>query len=311
MFNNIIRRLVHLKNNSPWLYLIWFKQLQIRGKWQIKHFSDREAIQRLYYKKGGRFPDIEHPVLFSEKLQWMKLYYRNPLMKICADKYEIRSYLEKRGYGYLLNELIAVYNSEKDINPKELPNQFVLKATHASGWNLICKNKDEINWFIWKKILREWLKHDIFWNGREWHYKEIAPRLICEKYLQDKSGGLIDYKFYCFNGKPAFVQANNGRGQLVHAQNFYNLEWKILPFGKDLTPRPEINIPKPTQLNEMISISKDLSSPFPYVRVDFYEVEGKIIFGEMTFFPASGLPDFKPSNYDKIIGSMLNLPNML
>jgi hypothetical protein len=308
MVNKLIETLQHLKDTNPWFYYTWFKQLQFRGKRQLKKLSDRELINRLYFKKSGRYPDIDHPVLFSEKQQWLKLYYRNPLMPVCSDKYEVRDYLKQKGYGYLLNDLIAVFETADEIGVRKLPDQFVLKATHASGWNLICKDKKEINWWIWKKIMKNWLNHDIFWNGREWNYKDMKPRLVCEKFMEDKSGGLMDYKFYCFNGKPAFVQANNGRGQKVHAQNFYDLDWKLLPFGKDLIPIPEVEIPMPQKMQEMIDIAKDLSSPFPYVRVDFYEVNGQIIFGELTFFPASGMPDFVPTEYDRIVGEMLVLP---
>jgi len=229
-------------------------------------------------------------------------------MPVCSDKYEVRNYLIQKGYGSLLNELIAVFESVDKIDVAKLPEKFVLKATHASGWNLICKDKKGINWWIWKRIIKSWLQHNFFWYGREWNYKDMKPRLVCEKYMEDESGGLMDYKFFCFNGNPKFVQANKGRGKKVHAQNFYDLDWKLQPFGKDLIPIPEIEIPKPKSMEQMIEIAKDLAIPFPYVRVDFYEVHEKIIFGELTFFPASGMPDFVPTDYDKIVGEMLVLP---
>jgi len=229
-------------------------------------------------------------------------------MTRCADKIEVRSYVKEKGYAHILSENIAVYKSIEEFKIAELPNRFVLKASHGSGWNLICKNKNEINWFVWKLIMNSWLKNNIFWPGREWPYKHMAARIVCEKYLEDESGQLMDYKFFCFNGEPKFIQANKGRDTDKHAQNFYDVNWKILPFGKDLTPLPEVEIIKPYSFEEMISVAKDLAEPFPFVRIDFYEVNKKMVFGEMTFYPKSGLPDFKPLEYDLIIGDMLKLP---
>ena len=301
--------LTRLKNNNLLLYYIWTEFVRLKGKKALKKYTDVEAINNLYFAYAGRYPNLKNPTLFSEKMQWLKLYYRNPTMPIAADKYEVRAYLKQKGYAHLLNKLIQVYDNVLDIDLKKLPNKFVLKATHGSGWNLIVKDKTTINWFLWKRILKSWLKHNIFWNGREWVYKNLKPQLVCEYYLEDKSGALMDYKLHCFHGEPKFIQANNGRGQKVHAQNFYDLNWKLAPFGKDLTPLPEVHIPKPQKLNEMLTIAKNLASEFPYVRVDFYEVNQQIIFGELTFFPASGMPDFKPAKYDKIWGEMLNLPD--
>jgi len=301
-------KLVHVKNSNPWLYLLWHENLRRKGKIELKKNSDIQSINKLYYRKANRYPDLDDPVLFSEKQQWLKLFYRNPDMPVCADKYEVRAYLEHKGYGNLLNELLAVYESVDEINIEELPKKFVIKAAHGSGWNIICSNKEEVNWTAWNLVMKSWLKHNIFWSGREWIYKDLTHRLVCEKYLEDESGGLMDYKFYCFNGEPHFVQANNGRGQNIHVQNFYDLDWEIQPFGKDLIPLPEINIPRPQKLKKMIETARDLADPFPYVRVDFYEVSGRIIFGELTFFPASGLPDFIPPEYDKVVGDLLTLP---
>ena len=302
--------MTNLKNDNLLLFYIWTEFVRFRGIIELKKNNDFEAINRLYFSKAGKYPNLENPTLFSEKMQWLKLNYFNPKMEIAADKFKVREYLKQKGYEDLLNEVVAVYERVSEINIEKLPNKFVLKASHGSGWNLIVQDKDKINWYIWRLILKSWLKHNIFWNGREWVYKNIKPRLVCEKYLEDESGTLMDYKIHCFNGKPKFIQANNGRGQKVHAQNFYNLSWDLLPFGKDLTPLPEIEIPSPYNLNKMLTIATNLAADFPYVRVDFYEVNKKIIFGELTFFPASGMPDFKPEEYDEIIGKMLTLPTL-
>jgi hypothetical protein len=282
--------------------------LRARGKWELNRYSDLEAVNRLYYSRAGRYPNLDAPALFSEKQQWIKFYYRDPLMVRCADKYDVRGYVIEKGYGDILNELLGVYEKVDEIPLDTLPGSFVLKATHGSGWNVICQDKDKMNWLAWKLIMKSWLKHNIFWNGREWVYKGIKPRIVCEKYLQDRSGRLMDYKFYCFNGRPTFVQANLGRGEKRHAQNFYDLQWSLLPFGKDLAPLPDVEIPKPESFERMLAIARDLAAPFSFVRADFYDVDGKPVFGELTFFPASGMPDFVPAEYDSIVGHMWTLP---
>ena len=159
-----------------------------------------------------------------------------------------------------------------------------------------------------KKIFKSWLSNNIFWPGREWPYKDMPHRIVFEKFMKDESGALMDYKFFCFDGDPHFVQANKGRDTEQHAQNFYDLDWNILPFGKDLVPLPEVSIPKPSLLEDMITVARDLAGDFPYVRVDLYQTDARIVFGELTFYPKSGLPDFVPSEYNTIMGDKLILP---
>ena len=299
--------LVKLKNDNPFLLYIWTRNRQYLGKKNLEEYNDKQAIIGLYKRFSGKVPNLENPITFSEKLQWMKFNLQDVRMKQCADKYEVREYLETRNYGDLLSNLLAVYENIDDLDINNLPEKFVIKATHGSGWNLIVHNKNKINWWIWKKIMNIWLHDNIFWPGREWPYKDMKPRLIVEEYLEDKSGQLMDYKFFCFNGKAHFIQANKGRNTNNHAQNFYNLNWEIQPFGKDLKPRPDILIDAPVNLDKMAKVAEDLSRPFPFVRVDFYEVDNKVIFGELTFYPKSGLPDLTPIEYDTILGNLLEL----
>ena len=302
------KSLVRIKESNLFLRYIWLEMLRLRSRRERKLFSDCECINRLYFKYSGRYPNLDNPVLFSEKMQWLKLHYRNGLMPIVGDKYEVRKYLKDRGFGYLLNQLIAVYDTIDAFSPSNLPEKFVLKATHASGWNFIVKDKKKVKWWIRKKHMNYWLHNDIEWNGRDWHYGEMKPRIICEKYLEDESGGLMDYKFFCFNGEPRFLQVNIDRGLSTSTQNYYDLEWRLLPFGKSHPHNPNKIIPKPRRLDKMIELAKDLSAPFPFVRVDLYQSGGCIYFGEFTFFPCSGMPDFIPSDYDRIVGEMLDLP---
>lgn len=271
-------------------------------------FSDEKAVKKYYKKKSGGFDvDLKNPSTFSEKQQWYKLYSNNPLMAQCADKHDVRQYIIDCGYEHLLNEQYGVYNSVEEIPLEKLPNRFVLKASHASGWNLIVRNKSKVNWKQEKATMKLWLKQDIYWSGREWVYKNLQKRIVAEKYLEDESGGLLDYKFYCFNGEPKFLQLEVGRFTTHNTRNFYDMQWNLMPFGKELPHNPNISMPTPLCFEEMKKIARDLCKPFSFVRVDLYQVGGKVYFGELTFFPAGGAPDFVPNKYDQIVGDMWNI----
>lgn len=270
--------------------------------------SDRKTVIRYYKKKsGGRIVNLENPILFSEKLQWYKLHHHDPLMEVVANKYTVREYIERIGYGHLLNDLIGVYNNVDQIDFDKLPNQFVLKGTHGSGFNIIVKDKSQLNRHRAKMLMRSWLRQHIAWSGREWVYEKMPRHIIAEKYLEDETGELRDYKFYCFNGQPAFMQLEVGRGTSHNTRNFYDMDWKLMPFGKELPHNPNLNVERPKMFDEMKAIAADLCKPFQYVRVDLYQVGGKVYFGELTFFPAGGAPDFVPAMYDAEVGKMWKL----
>lgn len=273
-----------------------------------KVLSDEKAVIRYYKKKsGGRIPDLKNPQTFSEKLQWYKLNARKPLMEQCADKFAVRKYIQSLGYGHLLNDLLGVYDRVQDIDFAALPDRFVIKAAHGSGFNIIVKDKSELNLRHTKRMLKSWLHQNIAWSGREWVYRNMPRRIVIEKYLEDETGGLRDYKFYCFNGEPAIMQLEVGRFTEHNTRNFYDMDWKLLPFGKELPHDPNIKVEKPEMFEEMKKSASDLCKPFQYVRVDLYQVGGKVYFGELTFFPAGGAPDFVPSEYDAIVGKMWRL----
>lgn len=277
--------------------------------WIMPHIMNDEKAIYHYYKKrsGGRSLDLNHPVRFSEKLQWYKLHAHKPLMEMCANKLTVREYITKCNYGYLLNDVLHIYHRANEINYDELPNQFVLKCTHGSGMNIIVKDKKKIDKIKIRLMLNAWMHQDNYWNGREWVYKGMPRHIIAERYLEDETGELRDYKFYCFNGEPVFMQLEIGRGTVYNTRNFYDMEWKLLPFGKDLPHNPDIVVQKPMLFDEMKKIAIDLCKPFQYVRVDLYQTLGKIYFGELTFFPAGGAPDFVPDKYDEIVGNMWKL----
>jgi len=301
-----IRKKYRWIKKNDWILLLWNEERRIKQKKNIRRYSDSEAVKKLYFNTFGTCPDFKNPEGYNEKLQWLKLYYRNPLMVQCADKYGVREHIKKMGYGHILNDLYGAYDSVEAVNIGKLPDRFVLKATHGSSWNIICRDKENINWFVWKLIMKSWLRQNIYVDGREWVYKDIKPRIICEKYLEDMDGNLTDYKFFCFSGEPAFIQVDIDRfGK--HKRNMYDKEWNLLPFTYNYL-NSDKEIDRPCNLGEMLTAAKILSAGFPHVRVDFYNINGQLFFGEFTFFPESGTGIFTPPEYDVKIGELLSLP---
>lgn len=289
---------------------ILFIATEVRQKYYQLFFSDEKMVRRLYRKCFGKEPDLDDPKSFAEKIQWLKLFWYDELACDCADKYLVREYVEKSVGKSCLNTIYGVYDSVSDIDFNELPDQFVLKGTHGSHFNIICKDKSKLNWKKEINRLKRWSKINYFWQNREWVYKDLKPRFICEKYLDDGTGSsLTDYKFYCFSGQPAFCQVIRNRGA-NETIDIYDLNWKKLPFsGLRSRPGSQKEAEKPKSYGEMIEISKRLSERFPFVRADFYDINGTAVFGELTFFPQSGLGKFEPEEYDRKIAELLVLPN--
>ena len=293
---------------SPSGMLLFYKVRILREKLSLILDSDYNYIRKDYKRRFGRDINLNKPETYTEKLQWMKLFYRHKDMPICSDKYLVREYINSKGLSHLLNELYGVCEEVDNINFDELPNKFVAKATHGSSWNLICTDKSSLDWNKWKGIMRSWLKLNLFVFGREWNYKELKPKIIIEKFIEQDP--LIDYKFMCFNGEPKYIQVNNDY-EGVHYLDIYTINWEKVNFTYKNYPLSNHLLKKPIQLKEMIELAIFLSKDFPFVRVDFYNVDGEIIFGEMTFFPGGGLTPLVPfeNNYDFILGNLIKLPD--
>ena len=291
-----------LKKNE----LITGLYIQLRQAYNKYCISDVTFIKKSFKKEMGREVELENPITFNDKLQWLKLNWYDSLATKCADKYEVRKFVEERIGDEILNELYGVYDSVDEINIDKLPKSFVLKGTHGSGFNIICKDKKKINWKYEFKKMRRWLKTNYYWQNREWVYKDIQPRIICEKYLADENGQLPkDYKFFCFDGEPKFMFIASDRGQRTKF-DFYDLEWNKLPVSQ-YYPTSNYEISKPRNLEQILQYARILSKGFPHVRVDFYLNEDNIIFGELTFFHFSGEKKFQPEKYDEIFGSYIDL----
>lgn len=292
-----------LKDNMFMMYM-YDKLKEFYYKYLL---SDKRILQKRFRERLDRELDLENPVKFNDKLQWLKLYWRDPLATQCADKYGVREYIKEKIGAQYLNELIAVYDSVDEINIDKLPNSFVLKGTHGSGFNIICKDKYKMDWDKELRKMRRWMWTNYHWPKREWVYKDIKPRIICEKYLEDENGELRDYKIFCFNGSPKFIIVDFDRFS-NHRRNVYDLEWNFLDIEINKPNDEDTVIKKPPLLKEMIDLSRKLSKPFPHVRVDFYIHNSKIIFGELTFFHASGMGYFKPQELEIKLGNYLELP---
>lgn len=294
--------------STPKGKLTFYRLRRIRERFALNKSSDFEYVTATYRERFGREINLAEPKAYTEKLQWIKLFYHDPTVQVCTDKYEVRGYLEKLGYGEMLNECYGVFDNANDIDFDALPNSFVAKAAHGSSWNLICKDKSKLDIKTWRKIMNQWLKLNLYVFGREWNYKELKPRIIIEKFLPQEP--LIDYKFMCFNGEPKFMQINNDfEGK--HFVDFYDVDWKLAGFTyQKYHTSPDHKLDRPEGFEQMKELARQLAAPFPFVRVDFYHFDGKTIFGELTFFPGGGLLPIVPDGekYDNLLGSWLTLP---
>lgn len=300
----IIKSIIRKAFREPKLVLLKFLGLRI-----FRIIRDEIYLKLNYRIRIGKGLDLENPKSFNEKLQWLKLYDRRPEYTMMVDKYEVRKYIaEKIGEEYLI-PLIGVYETVDEIDLDTLPNQFVIKCNHDSGSAIICKDKALLNFKEFKRKINKHLFRNFFWVAREWPYKNVKPRIICEKYMIDESGKeLKDYKMLCFNGKVlcSFVCLNRNSEKGLNV-DFYDIEWNPMLFERHY-PRSNTIIPKPKTYAKMIELAEALSKGIPFVRVDFYEVDGHLYFGELTFYPGSGFEEFTPESFDYLLGSWLTLP---
>lgn len=272
---------------------------------------DELFIRIKFRLEMGYWPNLNHPKTFSEKLQWLKLYNRRPEYTIMVDKYTVKEYVSSIiGDEYIIPNL-GVWNRPEDIEWDKLPEKFVLKTTHSGGNTgvIICKDKAKLDRQSTAAKLKESLKSNIYKQLREWPYKNVKPRIIAEKYIepQPELQDLPDYKFFCFNGNPKYCQVISGRGSKM-CIDFFDADWNHQPFHEPknypfANPQPL----KPKHFDEMWNLASRLAEGKPFSRIDFYEVGNDVLFGEITFFPTSGMGGFNPSKYDEVLGSMIIL----
>ena len=289
--------------------LIKSRRLRIRIMQALSFMPDKIVVKVQYRIKTGHSLNLRNPKRYTEKLQWYKLYYRDPLMSQCSDKYEVRKYVQQCGLREILNECYGIYDTPDEIDFKKLPESFVLKDTLGGGGNsvILVQNKKLMDEKAVRKQMWDWVNEPLNKKhpGREWVYDNKRHRIIIEKMLMDKDKqDLPDFKFFCFNGSPfcLYLMQNYTMHHSLGEMGFFDCNYNLLPaYRKDF--RPLSNIPsKPQNFEKMVQISKILSTGFPHVRIDLFNINGQIVFGEMTFFNASGYTKFEPDEFDFILG---------
>lgn len=309
-----------------------YRLLVNAGRGKYDKLPDKEYLEKIFKASMGYSLNLENPQTFNEKLQWLKLYNRNPAYTVMVDKYKVRDYIKETiGEEYLI-PLLGVWDKAEDIDFDKLPNQFVLKCTHDSGGLCICRNKSIFDRRQCVEYLNKRLSNNYYKQWREWPYKNVSPKIIAEQYIDVtqntplKCGdimsveelqceqGLLDYKFMCFSGRvqALFLDIGVVKGSSKHAENYYrnvyDREFNLLPV-KETRENYPLKIKMPDNFNQMVEIAEKLSSGMPHVRVDLYNVKGRIFFGEFTFFHGSGLSNFFiPKEWDKIFGNWIELP---
>lgn len=273
-----------------------------------KWMSDERYLKWVYKLSFGEKLDLENPQTFNEKLQWLKINDRDPLYVKLVDKYEVKKHVaEILGEEYVIPTL-GVWDRFEDIDFDKLPDKFVLKCTHDSGGLAICRDRSKFNKKSARSKINSSLRTNFFWRGREWPYKNVPHRIIAEQYMEDRNGELNDYKFFCFDGKIDCVMVVTDREK--HDAHFYYMsrDWKVLPYGRLTRSLPkDFTLPKPEHLEEMFDIAERLSKGFPCIRIDLYNVDGHIYFGEYTFYNQSGFEDGFDYESNKHLGDQIIL----
>lgn len=277
----------------------------------LRFVPDSIMLPIQYRIKLGRKLNLKNPARFTEKLQWYKMHYRNPLMHQCADKYLVREYVKGKGLERILVPLIAKYDTFDEIKWEDLPGRFVLKTTHGGGGLnvVVCSEKSRLSMEETREKL-SFKPYPVRTNtlGREWAYYGLQPGIVAEELLTNRenpAAGINDYKFFCYNGHVRYVVVDVDR-YIGHKRNFYDRDWNDLHILSDC-PAIDRMIDRPENLDEMLAVAEKLSGDFPYVRVDLYDVDGKVYFGELTFYPWSGYVQYMPDEADYRFGEGFEL----
>lgn len=272
---------------------------------------DDVFLRHVYKAHFGKELDLDHPRTFNEKLQWLKLHDRNPLYTTLVDKYEVKDHVARIIGPEFIIPTLAVWNSVDEIDFRALPNQFVLKCTHDSSSVAICRDKRAFDERKARNMLARGLRKNFYWRGREWPYKDVKPRILAEQYMEDAATReLRDYKFFAFDGvvRALFVASDRQNPNEETKFDFFDAEFRHLPFTNG-HPNATSPIAPPKNFELMKTLAAKLSQGIPHVRVDFYEVNGKVYFGELTFSHWSGFIPFDPEEWDYTFGSWLTLPS--
>lgn len=287
-----------------------YRFLILAGQGFYDNMDDEAYLKRKYRACMGKELNLGSPQTFNEKLQWLKLHDRKPEYTTMVDKYAVKKYVaDIIGEEYIIPTL-GVWNHFDEIDFDKLPNQFVLKCTHDSGGIVICKDKNKLDLKLAKKKMEKCLKRNYYWSSREWPYKDVKPRIIAEQYIEDnnKEGFLTDYKFFCFNGKMKCMYVSVNSHTAKQKIQFFDRNYNLLPIRRDDYLIFDEIPKKPNHLDDMIKIAEQLSRNIPHTRIDFYYIQNRIYFGEITFFTGSGFIPFSEKKWDYKLGSWIKLP---
>jgi hypothetical protein len=303
-----------LYRNSDLLQYLWLRHTWKKYRVDAEHVSDEVAAIELYKLSRGKALNLDDPQTFDEKLWYLKLHNHDPLLTVCSDKYRVREYVEQCGLGHILNELYGVYDDARNIDFRALPSPCFLKCNHTSGYNFIY---DRNKTFGRQSFIREFnfmLKQNYYWNSREWNYKNIEPRIVAERVLRDKEGNLpLDYKFLCFGGEPKLlfldinVCSEDGSHNRITYRNIYDMTFSPVAMRETREHKNIDSIQKPQRFDDMVKYAAILSEPFPHCRIDLFNVDGKIYFGEITFYHGGCCNDIQPPEWDLQIGSWIDI----
>jgi hypothetical protein len=298
-----------IKNICKFIFDEDFRWIYLGRKEFFNNMPDEEFLKKKYKHQLHKDLNLENPRSFNEKMQWLKLYNRKPEFVQMVDKVTVKDYVASKIGSEHIIPTIAVYDRYEDIDFDKLPNQFVIKCTHDSASTFVCSDKKTFDFKKAEKRIRERLNTHYYMLGREWPYKFVEPKIIVEQFMVDESGTeLKDYKFFCFNGKVKCFSVDFNRFT-NHRANYYTPDFELLTLGKKLCPPdPNQKLEKPQHLDEMIKIAEHLSEGIPFLRVDLYNINGQIYFGELTFYPASGFSPFVTDEWDNTLGDWITLP---
>ena len=294
--NGLIRRVV--SNPKPYLAIIIRKCVHI--------IPNRLYLKLLFFLSLGYRLDLKKPKTFNEKLQWLKINRKVDQDTLLVDKYEVKQIIGNRFGNKYIIPTYGIYKKFSEINFDKLPEKFVMKTTHQSGGVIICKNKSSLDIDSAKRIINKKLKNNLYYWGLEWPYKNVKPRIIIEEYIGN-GDDVKDYKLMCFNGKVkcSFVCSGRNTPKGLHI-DFYDQNWELMPFTRHY-PNSGQYTPKPYNYELMVSLAEEISKDMPFVRIDFYEINNKVYFGEITFYPGCGFEEFSPREWDRVLGDWIVL----
>lgn len=286
-----------------------------KRKQDAEKMSDKEFALSMYKSRTGKELNIENPVTFDEKLWYLKLNNRDPLLTVCSDKYKVREYVTECGLGGILNDLYGVWDDARKIDFSALPSPCFLKCNHTSGANIIYDRNKKFDKRDFIRTFNFMLKQNYYYGSREWNYKNIETKIIAEKVLYDRNGNLpLDYKFMCFSGEPKIMYLSKDTCDVeghhsgkLQKLNYYDMDFNLLEISGAGMQNISEKIEKPSTWEEMKEYAAILSKPFPFCRVDFYSVDGKVYFGEITFYPTGGCQDLKPEKWEKTLGEWIDI----